>query len=784
MYKGIVTAYMKKILFIILIAVASASCTRFDDTAIWDELNGHESRISRLEQLCKRLNDDIAAQQGILSALQSQDYVTGVNDIIEDGKVAGYTITFCMGEPVNIYHGHHGADGNDGADGTDGSDGTDGVDGYTPAIGISKDADGRFYWTIDGKWITDGSGNKLPADGAEVNDGRDGVTPKLKVEDGYWHVSYDAGVTWEKLYKATAENGNDGDSFIQSISTADTDYILLTLMNNQQIQLPTYKVYEELLTSVNRLNTSISALQAIVNALQTKDYITDIRPIFENGKEIGYTISFAGSLPITIYHGQDGKDGEDGPDGKDGVDGVDGTNGIPGQDGENGKDGVDGEDGKDGQDGAPGKDGVDGQDGMDGTDGRVPAIGIKKDSDGNYYWTIDGEWMLDASDPQIPSGGDSYWVIDGEWLLDENGNKVPATGKDGRDGYTPKLKIEGGYWYVSFDGGRTWGSEPIGSATGVSNGNIFKDVSFDDDYLHLTLPNGEVISISRHADEQEIPFSVLEIKTSFQTATITGHIHVPAEALKYSRVTVYYSDSETFNVHTAQSVSTRDFDYNGGFSMTLAVPDLSLRYRYCIFIESEGRESYGSVEELTTDYDIDICYENGTFAGNGYYYSSVTDYIMNGFGMPMFKSHMPEHIDGVMFYIKGTDNYFQPLTAYIAYMSNPTNTSTMKIIKEQTSKAYITKSFSKVMLPLELSREELAEVPDDGIIFVGFYPPEGFENRPLGCGYISETDSEYTETMDHKGVYSRLITGTGLYTWGTSTSKSYRHFALLSTSAR
>lgn len=29
-----------------------------------------------------------------------------------------------------------------------------------------------------------------------------------------------------------------------------------------------------------------------------------------------------------------------------------------------------------------------------------------------------------------------------------------------------------------------------------------------------------------------------------------------------------------------------------------------------------------------------------------------------------------------------------------------------------------------------------------------------------------------------------VVTGTGLYTWGTSTSKSYRHFALLSTSAR
>jgi hypothetical protein len=204
-------------------------------------------------------------------------------------------------------------------------------------------------------------------------------------------------------------------------------------------------------------------------------------------------------------------------------------------------------------------------------------------------------------------------------------------------------------------------------------------------------------------------------------------------------------------------------------------------YHYCLFIESEGKESFGPVEELTTGHGIDVCYENGTFTGKGYYYSTVTSSIINGFALPMLKSHMPESIGGVMFYIRGSENYFQPLTAYVGYMTDPTKANTLKIIKEQTSKAYVTTSFAKVMLPLELSREELAEVPDDGVIYVGFYPPEGYTDKPLGCGYISQTDPGYTETMDHIGLYSYQNVNYASYVWAISSSKVYRYCALLVT---
>ena len=63
------------------------------------------------------------------------------------------------------------------------------------------------------------------------------------------------------------------------------------------------------------MNTNISSLQTLVDALQSNDYITNITPIISEGKEIGYNIEFLHHEPIAIYHGKDGQDGKDGING-------------------------------------------------------------------------------------------------------------------------------------------------------------------------------------------------------------------------------------------------------------------------------------------------------------------------------------------------------------------------------------------------------------------------------------------------------------------------------------
>ncbi len=224
---------MRKFLFLFAALLFISGCSNpFDDTAINDRLDNLEERVEALEELCNQMNTNIEALQTIVAALQNNDYITSVTPITENGEEIGYTITFAKSNPITIYHGQDGEDGADGIDGTDGidgvdgEDGKDGSDGHTPVIGVRQDTDGIYYWTLDGEWLLDDNGNKIKAvgedgkdgvdgedgaDGTGSENGKDGITPQLKIEDGYWYVSYDNGITWHQLGKATGEDGQDGE---------------------------------------------------------------------------------------------------------------------------------------------------------------------------------------------------------------------------------------------------------------------------------------------------------------------------------------------------------------------------------------------------------------------------------------------------------------------------------------------------------------------------------------------------------------------------------------------
>ncbi len=239
---------MRKILLSVVLAttLALTSC-QFDDSALWSKLDeygqsikDHEQRISALEELCKQMNTNIEALQTLVDALEKRDYVTNVSEVRSNGEVIGYTISFAYSDTITIYHGK------------DGANGADGKDGYTPQIGVMKDTDNIYYWTLDGEWLLDAKGNKIKAvgtdgtngsNGTNGTDGKDGVTPQLKIENDYWYVSYDDGATWEKLGKATGndglngENGEDGDSIFKSV-TQDDEYVCFNLSDGTMITLP------------------------------------------------------------------------------------------------------------------------------------------------------------------------------------------------------------------------------------------------------------------------------------------------------------------------------------------------------------------------------------------------------------------------------------------------------------------------------------------------------------------------------------------------------------------
>ena len=121
---------MKKI-HLLLLGLTNCLFTACHDK-LWDAIDGLDSRVTKLEELCKEMNTNITSLQTIVDVLQSNDFITSVVEIKKDGEVVGYTITFGKHDPITIYHGQ------------DGKDGADGKDGITPVIGVAQDTDGFF----------------------------------------------------------------------------------------------------------------------------------------------------------------------------------------------------------------------------------------------------------------------------------------------------------------------------------------------------------------------------------------------------------------------------------------------------------------------------------------------------------------------------------------------------------------------------------------------------------------------------------------------------------------
>lgn len=148
------------------------------------------------------------------------------------------------------------------------------------------------------------------------------------------------------------------------------------------------------------VNANTQSILALVEASKSNDAVTGFSELTDKS---GYLITFASGKSITLYHGKDGQNG------------------------------------------------------------ATPVIGVKADTDGIYYWTVDGEWLL--------SGG----------------RKVRAEGKDA---VTPKFKIENDNWFISQDGGKTWTN--LGKA---KEKDIFKSVSLDGGFVNVVLADGTAFKI-------------------------------------------------------------------------------------------------------------------------------------------------------------------------------------------------------------------------------------------------------------------------------------------------
>ena len=268
-----------------------------------------------------------------------------------------------------------------------------------------------------------------------------------------------------------------------------TEYDEVAMWNKNEDMGSRLAALEEL---CSQLNTNIVSLQQIVEALQGNDYVTGVVPVVENGETVGYTISFSKSGPVTIYHGKKGENGQH---------------------------------------------------------GTTPVIGVEQDTDGLYYWTLDGEWLTDDEGSKILAQGmagksayelaveKGYRGTLDEWLASLNGSNGDdgksayelavengyqgteeewlaslkgSAGDQGDDGVTPKLEVrDDGYWYISYDNGQTWNKlGPATGAPGEDGDSMFSDIDVSDpDYLVLTLAEtGASIKLPYYKDKFDLLF--------------------------------------------------------------------------------------------------------------------------------------------------------------------------------------------------------------------------------------------------------------------------------------
>lgn len=152
-----------------MLTLAVVACNKYDDTELRNKISAMETRISTLEST-------VSGLQTIVSALQTGKRVTSVE---KSGNA--YVITFTDGSKATI---------------------------ESETIGIKADGD-VYYWAINGDFLKDKDGNKIPVSAG-------GIVPVFRNNNGSLEVSTDNGKTWASVLV------NEGNFSVEETDTTVT----------------------------------------------------------------------------------------------------------------------------------------------------------------------------------------------------------------------------------------------------------------------------------------------------------------------------------------------------------------------------------------------------------------------------------------------------------------------------------------------------------------------------------------------------------------------------------
>ena len=215
---------MKKSLIALLACLMTISCSKYEYT---DELQKLGGRVEYLEETLSDIEKRIETLRKIITVIENNGYITDMM-ISSDGE---YYLTFNNGETIVLRQGKKGKDGEE-------------IDFM---IDVKKGEDGIYYWTINGKWLLNEDGNRVPASAQDGKDGNDGkpmsetgaIAPQMRINplNRHWEISTDGGNTWSDTgFVADGTNGTDGkdgaNDIFSSVTLSDDKKSITFVLRN------------------------------------------------------------------------------------------------------------------------------------------------------------------------------------------------------------------------------------------------------------------------------------------------------------------------------------------------------------------------------------------------------------------------------------------------------------------------------------------------------------------------------------------------------------------------
>lgn len=364
--------------------------------------------------------------------------------------------------------------------------GEKGVPGLAPVISIEKGDDGDYYWVVNGEVMKDDAGNPIPVNGAAGVPGENAPVPRLELGsnltgvavdaqgnpiDGYAvYLSVDNGLKWTKVSGpegAPGTDGNPGDAFFDDVSLSEDGY-WVTLKLKGTAEEIVIPTQKWMDKIAREIQQTNDRIDAIDRLLNQGILITSITPFDEGGKT-GYELAYTekGTAKSVKVY-----------------------------------------------------------------NGTSPVISLRKDeTDGNYYWTRDGEYLTDTNGNRIRANG-----TDGQ-----NGTGG-SQGDPGQDAPLPQLKsgqelenagvavdaagnkIDVSAVYLSVDGGKEWtrvsgekgDSGEAGTPGSPADPGFLAELSADGYWLDCTFSDGSTLKIPTQQWADEVKGKLDDLNTSVE----------------------------------------------------------------------------------------------------------------------------------------------------------------------------------------------------------------------------------------------------------------------------